>query len=163
MLVKGAPADNRVTFYVPPDFTSFTLNNWKRISVYSALWLLIPWCWSTGQSVSPVLTKYSLHWTSFTQKYHSYSEQHNEILIYLEKKIEQVECLRSKDPPPPPPPPPNLFLSYHVASLGHNDLTHWGRVTHISVSKLTFIGSDNGLSPDWHQVIIWTNFCWLDP
>ena len=36
-------------------------------------------------------------------------------------------------------------------------LTHWGRVTHICVSKLTFIGSDNGLSPDRHQAIIWTN------
>ena len=36
-------------------------------------------------------------------------------------------------------------------------LTHWGRVTHICVSKLTIIGSDNGLSPDRHQVIIWTN------
>ena len=36
-------------------------------------------------------------------------------------------------------------------------LTHWGRVTHMSVSKLTIIGSDNGLSPDWRQAIIWTN------
>ena len=36
-------------------------------------------------------------------------------------------------------------------------LTHWGRVTHICVSKLTIIGSDNGLSPGRHQVIIWTN------
>ena len=36
-------------------------------------------------------------------------------------------------------------------------LTHWGRVTHICVSKLTIIGSDNGLSPGWHQAIIWTN------
>ena len=36
-------------------------------------------------------------------------------------------------------------------------LTHWGRVTHICVSKLTIIGSDNGLSPDRHQAIIWTN------
>ena len=35
-------------------------------------------------------------------------------------------------------------------------LTHWGRVTH-SVSKLTIIGSDNGLSPDRRQAIIWTN------
>ena len=26
-------------------------------------------------------------------------------------------------------------------------LTHWGRVTHICVGKLTIIGSDNGLSP----------------
>ena len=39
-------------------------------------------------------------------------------------------------------------------------LTHWGRMTHICVSKLTIIGSDNGLSPDRHQAIIWTN-AWL--
>ena len=36
-------------------------------------------------------------------------------------------------------------------------LTHWGRVRHICVSKLTIIGSDNGLSPDRRQAIIWTN------
>ena len=36
-------------------------------------------------------------------------------------------------------------------------LTHWGRVTHICVSNLTIIGSDNGLSPDRRQAIIWTN------
>ena len=37
------------------------------------------------------------------------------------------------------------------------DLTHWGRVTHICVSKLTIIGSGNGLSPGRRQAIIWTN------
>ena len=36
------------------------------------------------------------------------------------------------------------------------ELTHWGRVTHIRVSKLTIIGSDNGLSPSRRQAIIWT-------
>ena len=36
-------------------------------------------------------------------------------------------------------------------------LTHWGRVTHIYVNKLTIIGSDNGLSPGRRQAIIWTN------
>ena len=36
-------------------------------------------------------------------------------------------------------------------------LTYWGRVTHICVNKLTIIGSDNGLSPDHRQAIIWTN------
>ena len=36
-------------------------------------------------------------------------------------------------------------------------LTHWGRVTHICVSKLATIGSDNGLSPDRRQAIIWSN------
>ena len=35
--------------------------------------------------------------------------------------------------------------------------THWGRVTHICVGKLTIIGSDNGLSPERRQAIIWTN------
>ena len=44
----------------------------------------------------------------------------------------------------------------HMASSG-NKLTHWGQVTHICISKLTIIGSDNGLSPDRRQAIIWTN------
>ena len=35
--------------------------------------------------------------------------------------------------------------------------THWGWVTHICVSKLTIIASDNGLSPGRRQAIIWTN------
>ena len=30
-------------------------------------------------------------------------------------------------------------------------------MTHISVSKLTIIGSDNGLSPGRRHAIIWTN------
>ena len=36
-------------------------------------------------------------------------------------------------------------------------LTHLGRVTHICVGKLSIIGSDNGLSPERRQSIIWTN------
>ena len=36
-------------------------------------------------------------------------------------------------------------------------LTHCGRATHICISKLSIIGSDNGLSPGWCQAIIWTN------
>ena len=36
-------------------------------------------------------------------------------------------------------------------------LTHWGRVTHICVSRLTVTGSDDGLSPGRRQSIIWTN------
>ena len=37
-------------------------------------------------------------------------------------------------------------------------LTHWGRMTHICVSKLTITGSDSGLSPGRRQAIIvnWT-------
>ena len=36
-------------------------------------------------------------------------------------------------------------------------LTHWGRVTHICVSELPIIGSDNDCSPGRRQAIIWTN------
>ena len=36
-------------------------------------------------------------------------------------------------------------------------LTHWGRVTHMCVSKQTILGSDNDLSADRRQTIIWTN------
>ena len=38
-----------------------------------------------------------------------------------------------------------------------NQITHWGRETHICVGKFTIIGSDNGLSPGRRQAIIWTN------
>ena len=36
-------------------------------------------------------------------------------------------------------------------------LTHWGRVTHITVTKLIIIGLDNGSSPGGCQAIIWNN------
>ena len=36
-------------------------------------------------------------------------------------------------------------------------LTHWGRVTHICVSDLTSIGSDNGSAPGRRRAIIRTN------
>ena len=48
-------------------------------------------------------------------------------------------------------------LKFHSNLPGANELTHWGRVTHICVSKLTIIGSDNGLSPGRRPAIIWTN------
>ena len=45
------------------------------------------------------------------------------------------------------------IITYVVTGI----LTHWGRVTHICVGKLSIIGSDNGLSPKRRQAIIWTN------
>ena len=38
-----------------------------------------------------------------------------------------------------------------------DELTHWGRVTHICVNNLSIIGSVDGLSPGRRQAIIWTN------
>ena len=51
----------------------------------------------------------------------------------------------------------NLWHQFTSDSPAHHHLTHWDRVTHICVSKLTIIGSDNGLSADRRQAIIWTN------
>ena len=49
----------------------------------------------------------------------------------------------------------------HLRLLPHfsgvNELTHWCRVTHICVSKVTNIGSDNGFLLGRRQAIIWTN------
>ena len=51
----------------------------------------------------------------------------------------------------------NKFPAGQDTNHPTNNATHWGRVTHIWVSKLTIIGSDNGLSPGRRQAIIWTN------
>ena len=50
--------------------------------------------------------------------------------------------------------PVGHYRDYYLDAIS---LTHWGRVTHICVGKLITIGSDNGLSPDRRQAIIWTN------
>ena len=51
----------------------------------------------------------------------------------------------------------SLSTAEHCLSQWEKLLTHWGQVTHICVSKLTIVGSDNGLLPDWFQTIIWTS------
>ena len=53
--------------------------------------------------------------------------------------------------------PRTFSNAYSWMKMFEFPLTHWGRVTHICVSKLTFIRSDNGLSPGRRQAIIWTN------
>ena len=50
-----------------------------------------------------------------------------------------------------------VILEFRIYTRTHGCLTHWGPVTHICLSKLTIIGSNNGLSPGRHQAIIWTN------
>ena len=49
-----------------------------------------------------------------------------------------------------------MFSGTLKISIPELCLTHWGRMTHICVNKLTIIGSDNGLSPGRRQAIIWT-------
>ena len=49
------------------------------------------------------------------------------------------------------------YINHSLSFLSENYFIHLGHMTHISISKLTIIGSDNGLLPGWHQAIIWTN------
>ena len=51
----------------------------------------------------------------------------------------------------------NICIVFWFTCEQQADLTHWDRVTHLCVNKLTIIGSDNGLSPGRRQAIIWTN------
>ena len=51
-----------------------------------------------------------------------------------------------------------MFLFIRTGMTGTTaNLTHWGRVTHICVSEIIIIGSDNSLSPGRRQAIIWAN------
>ena len=51
-----------------------------------------------------------------------------------------------------------IIIKNKVTSISLAEvLTHWGRVTHICVVKLTILSSDNGSSPERRQAIIWTN------
>ena len=49
------------------------------------------------------------------------------------------------------------YFSATTLNVRVSVITHWGRVTHICVGKLTIIDLDNGLSPGRGQAIIWTN------
>ena len=69
-----------------------------------------------------------------------------------------VQIMAWRHPGNKPSSLPMMLVNWLVyVSLGLNELTHWGRVTHICISKLTIIGSDNGSSPGRRQAIIWTN------
>ena len=51
----------------------------------------------------------------------------------------------------------NLSISIMALSYQGVPLTHWARETHICVSKLTIIDSDNGSSPGRRQAVVCTN------
>ena len=49
-----------------------------------------------------------------------------------------------------------IFMFLWISPV-RKELTHWGRVTHICISKISITGSDKGLSPGQRQAIIWSN------
>ena len=78
----------------------------------------------------------------------AWKERNPQILLIFVLSIARIACTYAVCD--------SLQVRKHIPYWGFL-LTHWGRVTHISVGKLTIIGSDNGLSPGRRQAIIWTN------
>ena len=92
------------------------------------------------------------------KRFHDISERQWSLLKYRKKNISICKCDPSKHASHPHK---QLWLVAFVCSLYQMSeslsLTHWGGLTHICVSDLTSIGSDNGLSPGRRQAIIRTN------
>ena len=50
-----------------------------------------------------------------------------------------------------------IYIYIYIVYINPTASLNSGRVRHMCISKLTIIGSDNGLSPGRCQAIIWTN------
>ena len=99
--------------------------------------------WSSGFWCRQVISKHEVASTTVM-----WNMQDNQIHVFLQENILTtctILVLR------------NGRKWTHIIMFLKNELTHWGRVTHISIGNLTIIGSDNGLSPGRRQAIIWTN------
>ena len=69
-----------------------------------------------------------------------------------ESALVQVMAWRQRGDKPLPDP-----ILMHISGTRGDETTHWDRVMHICISRLTITGSENGLSPGRRQAIIWTN------
>ena len=101
-----------------------------------ALVQVMAWCRPGAKPLSkPLMVRLSKH---------IYVTQPRWVIVFHDEKFHQT---------------PQFWELMETATiiLCFSKLTHWGQVTHICVSKLSILGSDNGLSPDRRQAIIWTN------
>ena len=85
------------------------------------------------------------------------SLSHNELNVWAVSVAGPILCGETPSHGTCPHRVPAQYWQNHPFICSWYCLTHWGRVTHICVGKLTIIGSDNGLSPERRQAIIWTN------
>ena len=77
-------------------------------------------------------------WGVYHEDFEGNWQHYNGTALYT--KLHNLDCVLAM----------KLFAVFSI-------VTHWGRVTHICVSNLTIIGSDNGFSPGRRQAITWTN------
>ena len=107
----------------------------------SCRWFVMPWC---SYNMTVIHSLYSItqglvHLTWFPDKLLVNSD-----LLWVLSTIWQLCCKST------------IFMLENCW-ITNRGLNHWGRVTHIYVSILNIIGSDNDMSPVRHQAIIWTN------
>ena len=79
------------------------------------------------------------------------------LVFFRQASGSPLEIFTTIDKPLPLPMMTAFVIWQYQFPIWQLQLTHWDRVTHICVSKLTSIGSDNGLLPGRRQAIIWTN------
>ena len=103
----------------------------RKHTTSSGRWTIVTE-WTATEQTLWILLEFQLNWICF-------------ISLKPEKMIGQKVVEES------------MILSVTIYTLYVRELTHWGRVTHICISDLTSIGSDNGLSPGRRQAIIRTN------
>ena len=132
--------------------------NDKRHEVVYFSQLPLQWCHVKGnlQNQRPIcqLRKVHNNDTFKTEKTENISNCIFKYFCWMRKKLNQIAPkfvlrgpIQNKSP---------FILVRTWCHFGHC-LTHWGRVTHTCVGKLTITGSDNGLLPGRRQAIIWTN------
>ena len=126
-------------------YTIYTINLYKKYLqpdvIPSQCLLYIHIQPSRSAAPTPVTPHETLTWDPTTRRHRYLKTTLNRCFLYTTISLwaVNVKCVFKWQCP-----------NFHL-------LTHWGQVTHICVSKLTIIGSDNGLSPGQRQAIIWTN------
>ena len=129
--------------------TSITLDYVEVIPLFpinaQLLWSLYVGKWSNFRNKNSVIGSLNVYLMSFNADFLKCPRCYTYIHVYIHEKLIWKWCSNC-----------NKKKHFSTSQLV-NALTHWGRVTHICVSKLTIIGWENGLSPRWHQAIIWTN------
>ena len=158
-----------VTKYIPPILRWAC--RWFLVGDESAILFLRRWWWQPGRSTQRFTLKGETGWLAYMgllngiwlivlcagpmlRQDSNFASLYRQLYCHLWGARLSADIVLT----------PKVYMYFFQNDMGLEwfywqvvDLTHWGRVTHICVSKQTIIGSDNGLSPGRRQAIIWTN------
>ena len=120
------------------------MHNLKHLTIM-ILWFEYLWelgqyhgCWCPGYLCGQVIGSHGIGYVEYTGSW---------LLCFLTNCI--ISVLRNNTKT-------KYVFKFPQNISAFNLLIHWGQVTHICISKLSIIGSDNSLLPNEQQAIIWT-------